>query len=143
MTPTCCSTPPKQGTLRTSCCGFGKSQPRCAIGQRQSTFRAASKCASYSEGARACHVRLVSACVCSRASQKVSILVLGPWCGAKTPRWKLARAASLDAAFLSSDKGGEHRTSSWSRYVSLADCAAAEYKSWTAHTSLIGVRPTS
>ena len=53
--------------------------------------------------------------------------MLGPWCGAKTPRWKLARAASLDAAFLSSDRGGEHRTSSWSRYVSLADCAAAEY----------------
>ena len=87
---------------------------------------------------RACHVlatpkvrisclpRLVSACVCNRASQKVSILVLGPWCVAKTSRWKLARAASLDVAFLSSDRGGEHRTLSWLRYVTLADCAAAE-----------------
>ena len=77
MTPTCCSMPQKQGTLCTSCCGFGKTQSRCAIGQRQSMCRAASKCASYSEGAR-----LVLAtsreCVCVQSSLAESEY-LGAW----------------------------------------------------------------
>ena len=63
-------------------------------------------------------LRLTFAFMCSRASQKVSILVIGPWCGLKTPKEKRTREA-----FLSTGPRRVGHGSSWSHYVSLADCA--------------------
>ena len=56
----------------------------------------------------------------SHGSQKLTIILIGPWCGSKTPLDKLKRAAELDAAH------GTGSALSWTEYVSLADCKGAE-----------------
>ena len=58
--------------------------------------------------------------------KKLAIVVIGPWCGSKTPRHKLKRAAELDAAFLHHAVRGKGCALSWTEYISLADCTDAE-----------------
>lgn len=62
----------------------------------------------------------------SHGSQKLTIILIGPWCGSKTPPDKLKRAAELDAAFLHHAARGKGSALSWTEYVSLAGCKGAE-----------------
>ena len=55
-------------------------------------------------------------------------MVIGPWCGSKTPGKKRERAAKLDEAFMEPNASRRGAAVSWTEYVSLRDCATAEAK---------------
>ena len=59
---------------------------------------------------------------------KLTIVIIGPWCGSKTPADKLQRATELDAAFLQPAARGNGCTVSWTEYISLAGCKGGEAK---------------
>jgi hypothetical protein len=68
-------------------------------------------------------------CACSHSSHaKVSIMVIGPWCGSRTPEKKRQRATKLDEAFMQPNAARRGGAVSWTDYVSLRDCATAEAK---------------
>jgi hypothetical protein len=80
--------------------------------------------------------RCTHLCICSvvmhvayrGTKKKVTIVVIGPWCGSKTPADKLRRATELDAAFLQPAARGNGCALSWTEYISLAGCKGAEAK---------------
>ena len=55
-------------------------------------------------------------------------MVIGPWCGPKTPDKKRERAAKLDEAFMEPNANRRGAAVSWTEYASLRDCATAEAK---------------
>ena len=68
-------------------------------------------------------------CACSHSDHaKVSIMVIGPWCGSRTNEEKRERATKLDEAFMQPNAARRGGAVSWTDYVSLRDCATAEAK---------------
>ena len=66
-------------------------------------------------------------CACSHSDHaKVSIMVIGPWCGSRTPEAKRQRARKLDEAFMQPNAARRGGAVSWTDYVSLRDCATVE-----------------
>ena len=66
-------------------------------------------------------------CACSHSDHaKVSIMVIGPWCGSRTNEEKRERATKLDEAFMQPNAARRGGAVSWTDYVSLRDCATAE-----------------
>ena len=65
---------------------------------------------------------------CTGTKNKLTIVVIGPWCVSKTPADKLKRATELDAAFLQPAARRDRCAQSWTEYFSLAGCKGAEAK---------------
>ena len=55
-------------------------------------------------------------------------MVIGPWCGSRTPEAKRQQAGKLDEAVMQPNAARRGGAVSWTDCVSLRECATAEAK---------------